>query len=459
LRPANIFAQNKDMKQVSYFLIAVLTLTGCKKEGNTPTNNPPPPPPPPASSLAVSGISPTTGHYNTTVTITGTGFSSTMADDSVFINGNAAAVSSANDSVLVVSVPKYAGTGDVSVKVAGVKKTGPLFTYIWTVSYNRYAGAGNYDPFVGSYKDGDAATAGFFLLAGLALDNSGNLYVYDVGNDMIREITPPTNNTDAQVSTLISMGLPEGPYYANLNEFIAGLAYQNGVFFTGMTSEMVSGGTATQFTPPANIAVGVTTPFPTSLMWSPEGVTMDRAGNLYVATSNTIVIIYNSGPASWAIFGSGSRGDNNGQFTFNADNQAYPPDEPNLNGASGVAVDTAGNMYVTDGENNQIRKITPEGVFSTFAGSGTLAEKDGTGTNASFAEPTYITIDAAGNLYVADQSSALGEHLRMITPAGVVTTLCDQCLSEVGGIVVDPAGHNLYATEYYTSVVDLISIY
>lgn len=73
--------------------------------------------------------------------------------------------------------------------------------------------------------------------------------------------------------------------------------------------------------------------------------------------------------------------------------------------------------------------------------------------------PIWTTFLQRFNLYVADQSSALGEHLRMITPAGVVTTLCDQCLSEVGGIVVDPAGHNIYATEYYTSVVDLISIY
>jgi hypothetical protein len=339
-----------------------------------------------------------------------------------------------------------------------VEKTGPLFTYIWTALYNRYAGAGNNDVFTGSYKDGDAATAGFFLLGGLALDNSGNLYVYDIGNNMIRKITPPTANADAQVSTLISMGSPEGPIYANYNEFIAGLAYQNGVFFTGFSSLWISGGTVTPFTPPANVAVGVTTPFPPST-WSPLGVTMDRSGNLYAASNNTIVIIYESAVSGWAILGSGLKGDNNGQFLYNVDNLAYPPDEPSFGGAIGVAVDTAGNIYVADAGNNQIRKITPGGVFSTFAGSGALAEKDGTGTNASFAEPTYITIDGAGNLYVADQSSAIGEHLRMITPAGVVSTLCDQCLSEVGGIVVDPAGHNVYATEYYTSVVDLISIF
>jgi hypothetical protein len=446
------------MKQVSFFLIAALTITACKKGVNTPNHGSNPNPPPPAS-LSISGIKPVTGAYKTAVTITGSGFSSTLADDSVFINGIAAPVASANDSELVVTVPKYAGTGDVAVKVAGVQKTGPLFTYIWTASFNRYAGAGNNDVFTGSYKDGDAATAGFFLTAGLALDNSGNLYVYDLGNAMIRKITPPTANTDAQVSTVVTMGPPEGPYYANQNEFVAGLAYQNGVFFTGFTSEMVSGGTATPFAPAPNKAAGVTTPFPSSLIWSPKGVTMDRSGNIYAACGETIVIIYNSGPVSWAIFGSGLAGDNNGQFLYNVDNAAYPPDEPSFYYPLGVAVDTAGNIYVADAGNNQIRKVTPAGVFSTFAGSGTLAEKDGTGTNASFAEPTYISIDGSGNLYVADASSSVGESLRKITPAGVVSTLCNQCLSEVGGIVVDPAGHNIYATEYYTSVVDLISIF
>jgi DNA-binding beta-propeller fold protein YncE len=125
-----------------------------------------------------------------------------------------------------------------------------------------------------------------------------------------------------------------------------------------------------------------------------------------------------------------------------------------------VAVDADGNIYVADAGNNKIRKIiTQTGAVSTFAGSGNHEEKDGTGTDAGFASPMHISIDSASNLYVADYSSDVGEYLRMITPAGVVSTLCTQCLREVGGIVVDPAGHNVYATEYYTSVIDQISIY
>ncbi len=94
---------------------------------------------------------------------------------------------------------------------------------------------------------------------------------------------------------------------------------------------------------------------------------------------------------------------------------------------SGAAVDTSGNVYVADAVNNVIRKIDPNGVVTTFAGAApvggaaaTAGNADGTGTAASFSGPQGIAIDGFGNLYVADT----GNHaIRMITPAGVVTTL------------------------------------
>jgi sugar lactone lactonase YvrE len=94
---------------------------------------------------------------------------------------------------------------------------------------------------------------------------------------------------------------------------------------------------------------------------------------------------------------------------------------------SGAAVDAAGNVYVADAVNNVIRKIDPNGVVTTFAGANpvsgapaTAGNADGTGAAASFSGPQGIAIDGAGNLYVADT----GNHaIRMITPAGVVTTL------------------------------------
>jgi hypothetical protein len=447
------------MKQVLIFLIAVLTITGCKKEANTPNKIPPPPPPPPPS-LSISGIKPATGAYNTAVTITGTGFSSTLTDDSVYINGNPASISNANDSQLVAIVQMYTGTGDVVVKVGGVAKTGPLFTYIWTASVTPYAGIPNTDLFTGTDVDGPANTAGFFRPTGLVLDNSGNLFVFDAGNSKIREITPPVGNGQAQVSTYATtMPVPTSYFQTIEPPIFFGLAGQGGVFFAD--GQLVSNGTAQTWNPAPNLSAGGTaTAFPTGIYWAPTGAYMDGSGNLYVGSRDNVVIIYKNGPASWASIGTPLQaGDQNGTYVFNAQNQPVPADEPSFNGPTDVVVDAAGNIFVADQGNNQIREITPAGVVSTFAGSGSSSEKDGTGTAAGFAQPTYITIDSSSNLYVLDYNSAGGQTLRIITPAGQVSTLCTQCSVVAGGIVSDPAGHTIYVSEYDAGVINQVSIY
>ena len=86
----------------------------------------------------------------------------------------------------------------------------------------------------------------------------------------------------------------------------------------------------------------------------------------------------------------------------------------------GVAVDASGNIYVADRTNHTIRKVTPAGNVTTFAGlADTPGSTDGTGSAARFSSPQGIAVDSAGTVYVADGSNTI----RTITPAGVVTTL------------------------------------
>ena len=76
-----------------------------------------------------------------------------------------------------------------------------------------------------------------------------------------------------------------------------------------------------------------------------------------------------------------------------------------FNGSNGIGVDSAGNVYVADTSNHRIRKITPAGVVTTLAGSGSPSFVDGTGTGASFNYPTGVVVDSAGNVYVADNGN------------------------------------------------------
>ncbi|HTD07152.1 NHL repeat-containing protein [Undibacterium sp.] len=141
----------------------------------------------------------------------------------------------------------------------------------------------------------------------------------------------------------------------------------------------------------------------------PEHIAVDTSGNVYVADSgnNLIRKVTPTGVVT-TLAGSGIQGNANGTGTA-----------ASFNNPGGVTVDVSGNVYVADFRNNLIRKITPAGMVTTLAGDGSHNSANGIGTAASFAFPGDVTVDAAGNVYVADVSNYM---IRKITPAGLVTT-------------------------------------
>jgi sugar lactone lactonase YvrE len=144
----------------------------------------------------------------------------------------------------------------------------------------------------------------------------------------------------------------------------------------------------------------------------PYGIAVDRNGNVYVGDVNnrTIRKISTAGSVTTLAGLANSAGWSDGT---GAAARFYFP--------SAIAVDDSGNLYVADQESHTIRKITPGGVVTTLAGTPqSSGAADGTGSAARFDSPGGVAVDAAGNVFVADSNN---HTIRRMTPAGVVTTI------------------------------------
>ncbi len=244
---------------------------------------------------------------------------------------------------------------------------------------------------------------------GITSDLAGNSYVADSYSHTIRKITPA-----GVISTLAGK--------------------------TGIAGNADGEGTAARFT-------------------YPYGITADAAGNLYVADTynHTVRKISPSGVVSTLAGVAGSAGSSDGKGA--SARFTYP---------NGIQSDRAGNLYVADTSNHTIRRISASDEVSTLAGNaGQAGPNDGQGASARFNNPHALTVDSAGNVYVADSRN---HTVRKITPAGMVSTMAGRAGNDGSadgkgatasfhiprGIAADSAG-NLYVSDTFNNTIRKIS--
>jgi uncharacterized protein (TIGR03437 family) len=194
----------------------------------------------------------------------------------------------------------------------------------------------------------------------------------------------------------------------------------------------------------------------------PYAVALDTAGNLYFAdlNNNRIRKVTASGIIS-TIAGNGTRG-------FSGDGGLAT--SASLSSPDGVIVDTAGNLYFADQDNNRIRKVTPSGIISTIVGNGNqgFSGDGGPATSASLNYPQGLALDASGNLYFADLNNNI---IRKVTSSGLINTIAGNGIQGVSGdggpatsaslffpqdVAFDGAG-NLYIADYGSSRIRKVS--
>ena len=249
--------------------------------------------------------------------------------------------------------------------------------------------------------DGGPATAAQLLtVTGICIDGAGNLYVADLGNQRVRKIS-----TSGIITT------------------VAG---------DGTVGYFGDGGAATS-----------------AQLNQPSDVAIDAAGNLYIAdkANNRVRKVTSSGTiTTYAGYASVGYSGDGGAAT-----------DAQLNSPTGVGIDGAGNLYIADQTNGRIRKVNTAGIIDTVAGNGVFGYAgDGVAaTSTALYQPADVHADAAGNIWISDQNN---DRVRKVNPAGIISTVAGNGVSGFGGdggaatsaqvdgpagIIVD-AGGNIY---------------
>jgi DNA-binding beta-propeller fold protein YncE len=370
--------------------------------------------------LSITSFAPTFGGVDYEVVITGTKFDgTTAANNHVFINGVQTAVpTNISSTSLTVRVPQGAtGGGDIKVIVGAQTATKGTFTEYATVT--TLAGDGTQ-----GFQDDTGMKAKFHTPGHLALDNDGNILVADYANSAVRSVT-----VDGVTTTVAdnSDGFAE-PWGITVDKS-TGLVYVADRSTNLIKKINLSNGNVTTYAGSTYDGDGHDdgTNLTDVQFDQPHGLVVDGFGNIWM-TDRWFCLVREivSGSHIFPVGGDGTSGFENGS---GSNTEFYFPD--------GIVIDPNGDfILVADATNNAIRKISIQGVIETTSFVGGTPENnssgsaDGTGSAAKFSSPAGMAMDAAGNTYVADYGN---NQIRKVTPAGVVTTIAGMLEPGDGG--------------------------
>lgn len=384
-------------------LIAILLLTfSCSKDDNTEQEQ--------VTPTIVTNMSPLSGPKTTVVTFTGTNFGRDINAVQIFFDDIEATVQSVTNTQIQTTVPPRAFFGEVRLVIDGTEFTGFDFEYeIVDIQVSTLAGS------TSGYLDGATLDAQFNQVYDVAVDGAGNLYVADTFNHKIRKITAegivstfagstegfadgPGSTAQFDDPRMITVDLSGNVYVTDRSNHAIRKITPSGVVST------LAGGNPSLLNTTGGFADGTGIDAEFAL---PRGITVDSSGNLYVTDTNNHAIRKITPNGEVTTLAGGSIGSTDGiggnaKFTW----------------PRGITIDSSDNLYVCDSHNHKIRKITPNGDVTTIAGS-TQGFANGSVNIAKFSFPQGIAIDDSDNLYISDTNN---DKIRKITPNGQVST-------------------------------------
>ena len=321
-----------------------------------------------------------------------------------------------------------------------------------------YAGGGT------NSSDGIAATGALLQIAGgLAFDRAGNLYIWETGPAKIRKVSPSgtiTTFAGNGTSGFSGDGGPATSASLFAGSAVPGLAVDSAgnVYISDSNNQRIR-----KVNPQGIITTvagngtggysGDGGPATSAMLFNPAGIAVDSAGNLYIADAS------NSRVRKVNLQGTISTVAGNGNVVYSGDGVAATATAVHEPG--GVALDSAGNLYISETSDSRIRRVNTAGIISTIAGdtkkTNGFSGDGGPATAATLRGPRGLTVDSAGNLYFADN---LNGRIRKVDAAGIITTFAGNGTNTFSGdggpataasigvstdVAIDPAG-NVYFT-------------